>query len=136
MQIQRILATLGLLISYCFSMFSIFYKNDSNFYRVINAIQYTIVTLLNLLVLLNIDRFCCCKKKKTTEETKKEEDQENKTELNIEEEGKRLLASISQEKSAISKIKVLADQGNYDANKLLLTITENIKEINKLLNIK
>ena len=135
-QIQRKLAALGLLISYCFSMFSIFYKNDSIYFRIVNAIQYTIVTSLNLLVLLNIDRFCCCKKKKTTEKAKEEEDQENKTELSIEEEGKRLFDFISQEKSAILKIKELADQGNKDAEKLLEIVIQRIKEINQLLNIK
>lgn len=136
MQIRRILAALGLFISYCFAMFSIFYKNDSIYFRIVNAIQYTIVTSLNLLVLLNIDRFCCCKKKKTTEKAKEEEDQENKTELSIEEEGKRLFDFISQEKSAILKIKELADQGNKDAEKLLEIVIQRIKEINQLLNIK
>ena len=133
MQIRRILAALGLLISYGFAMFSIFYKNDSIYYRVIIAIQYTIVTLLNLLVLLNIDRFCCCKKEKTTEKAKEEEDQENKTELNIEEEGKRLIDSVSEAKSAIVKIKKLKDKGEKKAGEFLEIVAEKIKEINKLL---
>ena len=136
MQIRRILAALGLLISYGFAMFSIFYKNDSIYYRIINAIQYTIVTSLNLLVLLNIDRFCCCKKEKTTEKAKEEEDQENKTELNIEEEGKRLIDSVSEAKSAIVKIKKLKDKGEKKAGEFLEIVAENIKEINQLLNIK
>ena len=136
MQIRRILAALGLLISYGFAMFSIFYKNDSIYYRIINAIQYTIVTSLNLLVLLNIDRFCCCKKEKTTEKAKEEEDQENKTELNIEEEGKRLIDSVSEAKSAIVKIKKLKDKGEKKAGEFLEIVAEKIKEINKLLNIK
>ena len=114
-------------------MFYIFYKNDSIYYRVINAIQYTIVTLLNLLVLLNIDRFCCCKKEKTTEKAKEEEDQENKTELNIEEEGKRLIDSVSEAKSAIVKIKKLKDKGEKKAGEFLEIVAEKIKEINKLL---
>ncbi len=133
MQIRRILAALGLLISYGFAMFSIFYKNDSIYYRIINAIQYTIVTSLNLLVLLNIDRFCCCKKEKTTEKAKEEEDQENKTELNIEEEGKRLIDSVSEAKSAIVKIKKLKDKGEKKAGEFLEIVAEKIKEINKLL---
>ena len=136
MQIQRKLAALGLLISYCFAMFSTFYKSDSIYYKVINAIQQTIVTFMNLLVLLNIDRFCCCKKKKTTEEAKKEEDQENKTELDFNEQQKILVSSLSEVKSHIIKIKDLADQGNHDAQMLLPTLAEKIKEINKLLNIK
>ena len=133
MQIRRILAALGLLISYGFAMFSIFYKNDSIYYRIINAIQYTIVTSLNLLVLLNIDRFCCCKKEKTTEKAKEEEDQENKTELSIEEEGKRLIDSVSEAKSAIVKIKKLKDKGEKKAGEFLEIVAEKIKEINKLL---
>ena len=133
MQIRRILAALGLFISYCFAMFSIFYKNDSIYFRIVNAIQYTIVTSLNLLVLLNIDRFCCCKKEKTTEKAKEEEDQENKTELNIEEEGKRLIDSVSEAKSAIVKIKKLKDKGEKKAGEFLEIVAEKIKEINKLL---
>ena len=117
-------------------LFSIFYKSDSIYYRVINAIQHTIVTFVNLFVLLNIDRFCCCKKKKTTEEAKKEEDQENETELNLNKVQKILVSSISQVKSNILKIKELADQGNHDAQMFLQVVAEKIKEINKLLNIK
>ena len=48
----------------------------------------------------------------------------------------KVLKAISQEKSAISKIKELADQGNKDAEKILEIVAENIKEINQLLNIK
>ena len=114
-------------------MFSIFYKNDSICNRVFNGIQYTIVTFVNLLVLLNIDRFCCCKKKKTTEKAKEEEDQENKTELDFNEEQKILVSSLSEVKSHIIKIKDLADQGNHDVQMLLPTVAEKIKEINKLL---
>jgi hypothetical protein len=60
---QRKLAALGLLISYSFGIFSIAYKSDSIAYRIVNAIQYSIVTLLNFLVLLNINQFSAAKRK-------------------------------------------------------------------------
>ena len=77
--------------------------------------------------------FAAVKKKKTTEEAKKEEDEENKNELDFNEEQKILVSSLSEVKSHIIKIKDLADQGNHDAQMLLPTLAEKIKEINKLL---
>ena len=131
---QRKLATLGSLISYSFGIFSIAYKSDSIAYRIANAIQYSIVTLINVLVLLNINLFCSCKKEKREEATIKA-NQENIAELDVIKEGKRLTDSISQERAAISKLKELADKGDANARKYLSLVVENIKDINNILNI-
>ena len=131
---QRKLAALGSLISYSFGIFSIAYKSDSIAYRIANAIQYSIVTLINVLVLLNINLFCSCKKEKREEPTIKA-NQENIAELDVIKEGKRLTDSISQERAAISKLKELADKGDANARKYLSLVVENIKDINNILNI-
>lgn len=123
-----------MLISYSFGIFSIAYKSDSIAYRIANAIQYSIVTLLNFLVLLNINRFCSCKKEKR-EETTIKVNQENIAELDVIKEGKRLINSISQERATISKLKELADKGDTNARNVLSLMVENIKDINNILNI-
>ena len=132
---QRKLAALGLLISQSFGIFSIAYKSDSIAYRIANAIQYSIVTLINFLALLNINLFCSCKKKRREEATIKA-NQENTDELDVLKEGKRLTDSISQERAAVLKLKELADKGDDNAIKYLSFEVENIKFINNLLNIK
>ena len=123
------------MISYSFGIFSIAYKSDSIAYRIANAIQYSIVTLINVLVLLNINLFCSCKKEKREEATIKA-NQENIAELDVLKEGKRLTDSISQERAAVLKLKELADKGDDNAIKYLSFEVENIKFINNLLNIK
>jgi hypothetical protein len=128
------IATLGSLISYSFGIFSIAYKSDWIAYRIANAIQYSIVTLLNVLVLLNINLFCSCKKEKREEATIKA-NQENIAELDVIKEGKRLTDSISQERAAISKLKELADKGDNNAGVYLSFVVENIKAINIILNL-
>ena len=131
---QRKLAALGLLISYSFGIFSIAYKSDSIAYRIVNAIQYSIVTLINVLVLLNINLFCSCKKERREEATIKA-NQENTDELDVLKEGKRLTDSISQERAAVLKLKELADKGDNNAGVYLSFVVENIKDINNILNI-
>ena len=132
---QRKLAALGLLISQSFGIFSIAYKSDSIAYRIANAIQYSIVTLINFLALLNINLFCSCKKERREEATIKA-NQENTDELDVLKEGKRLTDSISQERAAVLKLKELADKGDDNAIKYLSFEVENIKFINNLLNKK
>ena len=124
-----------MLINYSFGIFSIAYKSESIAYRIVNAIQYSIVTLFNFLVLLNINRFCSCKKERREEATI-EANQENIAELDVIKEGKRLTDSISQERAAILKLKELADKGDANARKYLSFVVENIKFINNILNIK
>jgi hypothetical protein len=122
------------LISYSFGIFSIAYKSDSIAYRIVNAIQYSIVTLLNFLVLLNINQFCSCKKERREEATIKA-NQENIDEFDVIKEGKRLTDSISKERAAILKLKELADKGDNNAGVYLSFVVENIKAINIILNL-
>ena len=131
---QKKFAALGLLISYSFGIFSIAYKSDSIAYRIVNAIQYSIVTLLNFLVLLNINQFCSCKKERREEATIKA-NQENIDEFDVIKEGKRLTDSISKERAAILKLKELADKGDNNAGVYLSFVVENIKAINIILNL-
>ena len=78
---------------------------------------------------INFNLFFCYKKEKK-EETKIEINQENKTELDVREEAKRLIDSISHEIIVISKIKELADKGDKKANKVLSIAKEKIKTLN------
>jgi hypothetical protein len=78
---------------------------------------------------INFNQFYWCKKEKK-EETKIEINQENKTELDVREEAKRLIDSISHEIIVISKIKELADKGDKKANKVLSIAKEKIKTLN------
>ena len=71
--IENKLALSSLIISYRFGLFFSLYKRDTKWVIIVNIIQMSLVTLINILVLLEVKLSCCCKTKEKKEAREKKQ---------------------------------------------------------------